>query len=897
MNHRRTTAPNKHSIPQLKPNQLIECRGSIWRYLGEQNGFWQLQLVRRGAHFSEVPVNVWALPQLEVENIRVLKPEEAYTPSPNAANKAKKELLSPFMRVLKNNTLEDSEHSKLPTTARLCAIETKPWQYEPWSRIVDTLPFPRLLIADDVGLGKTTEAAIILTELKRRKRAERVLIITPQHLCEKWQTELYERFGMVFEVYDRRTREKLIEAGVRNPWQVVENVIVSRDFIKRWENLKPIRNVNWDMVVIDECHHFVKDKNAASHRLRQLAEEVVYRSPGLLLLSATPFTGKKEQFHSLLELIDPKFQDKSQLKKWQSDNPLMVRRTKKHLAAEESFKDREILHHEVDQHALKVEEQVVLQRIDQEFQMAQGRKDRKHWDRLVEEVARKRLSSSWHAFLETISGEKRLANWFSDETRQQLKILIDQRISSKLETLAHTIQQIHAKEPKAKIVVFTEAIPTLHGIQDYLTANKQLKANEVDIIESATPTEQRLKIEANFSSKLKVLVATDTISEGKDLQHTCHHLIHFELPWSFVKIEQRNGRIDRLGQTETPYIHNLIFNTVLTPDQRVLDRLVDKIQLAGDALGSVSQVIETLNEIVGDIDFSEKTAEEIDKQVTDSINAIKNDSEQTGFSFADFTAMSPSPMDDMQDTDSRVNELKLIIHAVGATLTPYGKAIEEYKLIIPDDWEIRGLDEVVDTLPIAPNFWRVTFSPQRYLAYEKQRRQKGEDRIALHFISPIHPILQQIQTRFRLQSERGGYPVFTITGTIAKHIVIAELTARSSTAKILAQKMIAIDLIDLKNIDISLINDFTPANSPVGLPTPDEWQRLEGYVRKQCITFVENLKTKYDKKLAEYATEMQALKGVTSTALEQRQRWLDDLWQVDNNNIQYQVTALLIGSR
>jgi superfamily II DNA or RNA helicase len=88
-----------------------------------------------------------------------------------------------------------------------CAIEYKEWQFEPWNRIIERLPFPRILIADDVGLGKTTEAAIILAELTRRRRADRVLIVAPQHLCEKWQDELFNRFGLAFEIYNRATRE------------------------------------------------------------------------------------------------------------------------------------------------------------------------------------------------------------------------------------------------------------------------------------------------------------------------------------------------------------------------------------------------------------------------------------------------------------------------------------------------------------------------------------------------------------------------------------------------------------------------------------------------------------------------------------------------------------------
>ena len=268
--------------------QIVSCRGGVWRFVRKEGDFWLLELLRQGSHYAEEVVQVWAIPLLEAATLQKLKPSEAFIPSlPNSEQAQKKELYAPFLAVRKNKMLVDWRASKEPQTARQCAIEIKTWQFEPWRRIVDALPFPRLLLSDDVGLGKTTQAAIIIAELTRRKRAERVLIIAPQHLCEKWQSELYERFGLAFEIYSRKSRERLSSRGVKNPWQVVEKVIVSRDFIKRWENLKPLQNIKWDCIVIDECHHFVRDKNNATKRLRDLADKIVYNSPALLMLSAT----------------------------------------------------------------------------------------------------------------------------------------------------------------------------------------------------------------------------------------------------------------------------------------------------------------------------------------------------------------------------------------------------------------------------------------------------------------------------------------------------------------------------------------------------------------------------------------------------------------------------------
>ncbi len=203
----------KISPKQPRSNELVECRGATWRFIREDAGFWELELIKQGAVFAETPSRIWALPMLEKDTLSVLTSSEALIPKPDEEQREKGELYKPLLQARKNHSLQDTTLSKEPTTALHCAIERKNWQFEPWRRIVDCLPFPRLLIADDVGLGKTTEAAIILAELTRRRRADRVLIIVPQHLCEKWQTELYERFGLAFEIFDRDTRVRLSERG------------------------------------------------------------------------------------------------------------------------------------------------------------------------------------------------------------------------------------------------------------------------------------------------------------------------------------------------------------------------------------------------------------------------------------------------------------------------------------------------------------------------------------------------------------------------------------------------------------------------------------------------------------------------------------------------------------
>ncbi len=878
--------------------QIVACRGGVWRFVRAEGDFWLLELLRQGSHYAEEVIQVWAIPSLEASTLQKLKPSAAFIPLlPSSYKAQKKELYAPFLAVRKNKILMDRRTSKEPQTARQCAIEIKTWQFEPWRRIVEALPFPRLLLSDDVGLGKTTQAAIILTELTRRKRAERVLIIAPQHLCEKWQSELYERFGLAFGVYDRKSRERLSSRGVKNPWQVVEKVIVSRDFVKRWENLKPLQNIKWDCIVIDECHHFVRDKNNATKRLRDLADKIVYNSPALLMLSATPFTGNQEQFNSLVQLLDPKFYFREHLQKWNYDTPYLVRRNKKFLAenAGENFAIRQVQHHVITEGDLCKDEREVVQLVDAELSAAVCRADSQVWDRLLEEVAKKRLSSSWAAFSDTISGDKGLRAWFSEATKAKVKHLCDNFISAKLQVLSEILAENVAKT--SKVVIFTEAIKTMQLIKGYLLDKKIFRKTQVATLDGSTVKDKRMDIEERFadpSDDLRILIATDTISEGKDLQHTCYHLVHFELPWSLVKMEQRNGRIDRLGQKHTPYIHNIIYDTKITPDQKILSRLQDKIKQAADNIGSVNQIVET----IGELSYKQlQNEEKLQEELANKIATVTKNSEKTGFSLAKFTAQSNAPLVESGEY-KRVQQLNTMLQILHGSLKPNGKAKGEYLLVLPDDWYIEELVAVgSEQLPCKAKPWRVTFNAARFLQHEEARRQ-GETRM-LHFISPVHPLCQQIETRFRLQLEKGGLAIFHVRDCLSKHVVLAEITVRAKSARIIAQKIISLDLADFKEIEFSLLDNFTPIDKLVPLPDKQKWQQLEKILTDKSKAYISALQTAYQCHIQSFLQEQQQLSRLATDAhrdqLEARNSWLKDFWIVDTEAVHYQIVALLVG--
>ncbi|MFZ2656175.1 MAG: DEAD/DEAH box helicase family protein [Victivallales bacterium] len=188
-------------------------------------------------------------------------------------------------------------------------LRIEPYQLVPVLRAL-RMSRPRLLLADGVGLGKTIQAGLILTELMARRVAHRILIVSPAGpLLEQWKTEMLERFGMRTDVIDRPRLEEIRKSNElgANPFDFVSIGLVSIDFLKQESVLELLDRSSYDVVVIDEAHHCM-DAGASSDRedsqRRRLAETLARRCDSLLLLTATPHDGNDRSFASLCELLD-----------------------------------------------------------------------------------------------------------------------------------------------------------------------------------------------------------------------------------------------------------------------------------------------------------------------------------------------------------------------------------------------------------------------------------------------------------------------------------------------------------------------------------------------------------------------------------------------------------------
>jgi superfamily II DNA or RNA helicase len=473
-------------------------------------------------------------------------------------------------------------------TAASAAIELWPYQLEP--ALAAIAGATRLLLADAVGLGKTIQAGLLLAELRERGWVERALIVCPAGLRDSWARELRDRFAIAAAVVDQAAlaeRVAALPSGV-NPWAGHDVTIASIDFIKRPEVLAAIEREPIDLVIADEAHHLAPgtDRGAAVTRLAA-------RAPWCVLVSATPHSGDQSAF-DYLTTIGSTGDPLAIFRRGRRDVGLAVSR-RTHLLGVLPTPDEMSLLTDVNRYA-------------QAIWQARGLEDPAV--RLIAVTLARRAASSRRAIERTLrrrfdllvsadAGPIQPALPWDDEDRADdveedaalgtpgLDNLADERAaieqllllagrcetSSKIRRLQRILDR--AGEPA---VVFTEYRDTLDEVAAALSGSKRVGA-----IHGGVPLElRRAAVEAFNRGDVDVLVATDTAGEGLNLHHRCRLVIDLELPWNPQRLEQRVGRVDRLGQRRT--VHAIRLFHPGTIEHRVLGQLHVRQRRADAAL-------------------------------------------------------------------------------------------------------------------------------------------------------------------------------------------------------------------------------------------------------------------------------------------------------------------------
>ena len=522
------------------------------------------------------------------------------------------------------------------------AMDPVPYQLDP-ARQALARPRQRILIADAVGLGKTLEAGILVSELISRGRARRILVLAVKSMLTQFQKEFWNRFTIPLTRLDsigiQRVRSRI--PANHNPFYYYDKSIISIDTLKQDAEYRTyLEQAYWDVIVIDEAHN-VADRGTGSLRSR-LARLLARRSDTLIMLSATPHDGRARSFASLVNMLDataitdPTNYTKEDFR----DKGLVVRRFKKDIRHQvrDAFRDREV--HSPPFAASALEEGafnallavkaargrgVTAPDADASgtpmFANGSGSESRAPAPADATTTRRdlfvvtleKALFSSPAACIETI--DNRIARR-RREIEQGPDAGIDAEVES-LDVLRAALARIgpgdyakyqallaainggepfrwKPKDPEDRLVIFTERIETLHWLQRELTRDLKLRAGQLEILHGTmSDIEQQRVVEdfGNAQRPVRVLLCSDVASEGINLHFYCHRLIHFDMPWSLMVFQQRNGRVDRYGQPRTPRIVYLVTkcaNETIRGDTRILEVLQRKDEQAYRNVGDPS---------------------------------------------------------------------------------------------------------------------------------------------------------------------------------------------------------------------------------------------------------------------------------------------------------------------
>ena len=501
------------------------------------------------------------------------------------------------MAALRTAILGQREPGSLCAAAR-ADVDLLPHQLEPALAVVRH-GARRLLLADAVGLGKTIEAGLVLAELRARSALDRVLVLAPPGLCDQWCAELAGRFGMEPVVADAgwlRSLRPVLPASI-NPWSVPGIRVASLDFAKRPEVRRSIERVSWDAVIVDEAHIAAGDseRRAAAHAFAARARFV-------LLLTATPHSGDHRAFHALCGIGALSGDDPVCMFRRNREEAGISRTRRVHLHRIEPAATERAVRRQLDDYIRTVwarrtgpegrDARLAMIVLLKRSLSGMGPLHRSLVARLerlgiAPEPADVQLPLLWDEDDEADAEPAGVlgASGFDDEheERRLLRALADgaafaEAHDSKQRALLRILRRV--REPA---IVFTEYRDTLEALRGVAGA-------ETVVLHGAMDRFERAAAVGRFNGGgARVLLATDAAGEGLNLQPRCRLVINLELPWNPMRLEQRIGRVDRIGQQRTVHAINLLASGTAEPD--ILARLARRLDRARTAVGAIEDVL------------------------------------------------------------------------------------------------------------------------------------------------------------------------------------------------------------------------------------------------------------------------------------------------------------------
>lgn len=515
----------------------------------------------------------------------------------------------------------------------------------------------RYILADEVGLGKTIEAGMIIRELKSRGLVSRILVVCPTGLVTQWASEMQEKFHEKFQVIlpsDYDTIRRLTDND--DVYGQFDQVISPMDSIKPiekhagWseekvekyneERIYSIINSGWDLIIIDEAHRVAGSSGeVARYKLGNLLAQA---SPYLLLLSATPHNGKTEPFLRLIRLLDADAFPNAKSIVREQVAPFLIR-TEKREAIDNNgnllFKNRithlvtiswdernnlqRELYEMVSSYVAKTYNKALRNRkknmcliflliIMQRMVTSSTAAIRQSLERRLNVLLEQRtcvgnlreedldelnIEDGVEDALEAISLDMELE---IEELKQIISLAKQaqfQNQDAKVEPLLNEIDAILSEDRTQKVIIFTEFVATQTYLQELLVN----RGYTVTILNGGMSIDERNAAMQEFKASTSIFISTDAGGEGLNLQFA-NIIINYDLPWNPMKIEQRCGRVDRIGQQRDVHIYNFIVGE--TVENRVREVLEEKLSVILKEMG-VDKYSDVLDSEVAECDFTD----------------------------------------------------------------------------------------------------------------------------------------------------------------------------------------------------------------------------------------------------------------------------------------------------
>ena len=611
---------------------------------------------------------------IEKENVQILEKIEAwgyvsykvFNPATGRVYKANEEQLSAsgstmqydenYLRYVTLLSKIKNETAGGFLSSLASGIIPLPHQLHALNRAMETNNI-RYILADEVGLGKTIEAGMIIRELKSRGLVSRILVVCPTGLVTQWASEMQEKFHEKFQVIlpsDYDTIRRLTDND--DVYGQFEQVISPMDSIKPiekhagWseekvekyneERIYSIINSGWDLIIIDEAHRVAGSSGeVARYKLGNLLAQA---SPYLLLLSATPHNGKTEPFLRLIRLLDADAFPNAKSIVREQVAPFLIR-TEKREAIDNNgnllFKNR--ITHLV---TISWDERNNLQRelyemvssyVAKTYNKALRNRKKNMCLIFLLIIMQRMVTSSTAAIRQSL--ERRLNVLLEQRTCvgnlreedldelniedgvedaleaisldmeleiEELKLIISlakqaqfQNQDAKVEPLLNEIDAILSEDRTQKIIIFTEFVATQTYLQELLVN----RGYTVTILNGGMSIDERNTAMQEFKTSTSIFISTDAGGEGLNLQFA-NIIINYDLPWNPMKIEQRCGRVDRIGQQRDVHIYNFIVGE--TVENRVREVLEEKLSVILKEMG-VDKYSDVLDSEVAECDFTD----------------------------------------------------------------------------------------------------------------------------------------------------------------------------------------------------------------------------------------------------------------------------------------------------